>query len=152
MSGHGAPTPRDESPEPSTSTTPTPALNFEFIDAQDRNTRSQIQRHTAYHAVQQRREAGRQRLLGDGSTPRFFEWQRRSNPDSTSPTTSLSRLITPSGSTTRGYRIFEDIEQENNMMSSPSVAPVATQYTDNEEGLLQYCKLSLCYSWQDTMD
>lgn len=57
-----------------------PSLKFEFIDYQNPNTKSQIQRHTAHHAVRQRREAARQRLLRESSSgSRRFEWQRRSS-------------------------------------------------------------------------
>ena len=137
MSDHGAPAPRDDSPESSTSRTSRPALSFEFIDSQNPNTKSQIQRHTAHHAVQQRREAARQRLSRESSTPRILEWQRRSNPEGTSPPTSTSPSTTP------GPRLSDETLQKNDLTSSSSETPVSMQYTVDEEALLQYCKLPL---------
>ncbi|KIW42469.1 uncharacterized protein PV06_06017 [Exophiala oligosperma] len=48
----------------------------EFVDSQDPNVRSTIQRHTAYHSAAQRRET-RSRLLQRASQTRIFEWGRR---------------------------------------------------------------------------
>ncbi|KAI1622486.1 hypothetical protein EDD37DRAFT_651760 [Exophiala viscosa] len=48
----------------------------EFVDSQDPNVRSAIQRHTAYHSAAQRRDA-RSRLLRRSSQSRYLEWGRR---------------------------------------------------------------------------
>lgn len=61
----------------------------EFIDSQDPNVRSAIQRHTAYHAAAQRRDA-RSRLLRRSSHTRYLEWGRRTGQDADVPTSSTS--------------------------------------------------------------
>lgn len=48
-----------------------------FVDSQDQNSRSIIQRHTAHHSNAQRRDA-RLRSLSS-NRPRVLEWQRRSS-------------------------------------------------------------------------
>ncbi|KIW98891.1 uncharacterized protein Z519_00554 [Cladophialophora bantiana CBS 173.52] len=53
---------------------------IEFVDSQNPNVRSAIQRHTAYHSAAQRREA-RARLLRRSSQTRYFEWTRRPRGD-----------------------------------------------------------------------
>jgi len=122
-----------------------PFLSYEFIDSQDPNTKSQIQRHTAHHAVQQRREAARKRLLREGSTPRLLAWQRRLSSETTSSSISFSNstnslptfpptepsIVTPTDETVMNH----------NPTSSPSEqqAPAIMPYTDSEEALLQYC-------------
>ncbi|KIV77607.1 hypothetical protein PV11_09396 [Exophiala sideris] len=58
-----------------TSSTRPPNL-VEFVDSQDPNVRSAIQRHTAYHSAAQRRDA-RSRLLRRSSQSRYLEWGRR---------------------------------------------------------------------------
>jgi hypothetical protein len=64
-----------------------PGNIIEFVDSQDPNVKSAIQRHTAYHSAAQRREA-RLRSLRRGTQPRYLEWGRRpvSEPPGTSPT------------------------------------------------------------------
>ena len=84
------------SEEPSRSRTH-PCQNITFVDSQDPNRRSAIQRHTAVHSNAQRRDARLQTLRGR-SRPRFLEWQRRddsigplnSPPSSTSSTSKSS--------------------------------------------------------------
>jgi hypothetical protein len=154
MSDHGAPSPRDESSESSATRTSRPTLNYEFVDSQDPNTRSQIQRHTAHHAAQQRREAARQRLLSETSTSRLFEWQRRPDADNASPTTSSSIAGSVPRSPLREASIatvpancssvsVESI-QKHDVTSSPTeqLPPVTMTYNNVEEALLKYCKLS----------
>jgi hypothetical protein len=64
-----------------------------FVDSQDPNSRSAIQRHTAFHSNAQRRDA-RLQSLRNTSRPRLLEWQRRSDseglPIVTSQTSSTS--------------------------------------------------------------
>ena len=77
---------------------------IEFVDSQDPNVKSAIQRHTAYHSAAQRREQ-RLRSLRRGSQSRYLEWGRRpvSEPPATSPTrgsSSTSAHWTPETSTT----------------------------------------------------
>lgn len=56
-------------------TTARPSLTF--VNSQDPNSRSTIQRHTARHSNAQRRIARLQSLRGSSSRPRLLEWQRR---------------------------------------------------------------------------
>ncbi|KAH0847967.1 hypothetical protein AYO21_03666 [Fonsecaea monophora] len=62
---------------------------IEFVDSQNPNVRSAIQRHTAYHSAAQRREA-RSRLLRRSSQTRYFEWTRRPRGDAEVATSSAS--------------------------------------------------------------
>lgn len=48
-----------------------------FVDSQDPNNRSAIQRHTAHHSNAQRRDARVRSLRSD--RPRLLEWQRRTS-------------------------------------------------------------------------
>lgn len=69
-----------------------------FVDSQDPNSRSAIQRHTAHHSNAQRRNARLQSLRS--TRPRLLEWQRRpsaetvalgvTSPQSSTRSTSLS--------------------------------------------------------------
>jgi hypothetical protein len=76
-----------------------PANVIEFVDSQDPNVKSAIQRHTAYHSAAQRRDA-RLRSLRRGTQPRYLEWGRRpvseppTDPSASSSTTSSSPVIT----------------------------------------------------------
>jgi hypothetical protein len=78
-----------------------PSNIIEFVDSQDPNLRSAIQRHTAYHSAAQRRET-RSRLLRRSSQARYLEWTRRSRlntemtTSSTSSTSSVSISPAPS--------------------------------------------------------
>jgi hypothetical protein len=145
MSDRSAPTSRDDSPKSSAPRMPGPFLSYKFIDSQDPNTKSQIQRHTACHAAQQRREASRQRLLREGSTPRLLEWQRRSSPKATSSTISFSNrtnsLPTSPPTEPSVATPTDEIVMNHDLTSLPSEqrAPAITSYTDSEEALLQYC-------------
>jgi hypothetical protein len=153
MSDHGAPPSGQYSSWSPTPKMSRPSLNYEFVDSQDPNTKSQIQRHTAQHAVQQRREAARQRLLRENRTPRVFEWQRRSDAETDSLTTSPSitgslsalpptEVPVATAPTTRSSISSERI-REDDLRSSPNeqLSTVTMAYSDVEEALLKYCKL-----------
>ncbi|RVX72364.1 hypothetical protein B0A52_04569, partial [Exophiala mesophila] len=63
---------------------------IEFVDSQDPNVRSAIQRHTAYHSAAQRRDA-RTRYLQRPGRSRFLPWGRRpARGRSEQPTSSAS--------------------------------------------------------------
>ncbi|EXJ65145.1 hypothetical protein A1O7_01485 [Cladophialophora yegresii CBS 114405] len=62
---------------------------IEFVNSEDPNVRSAIQRHTAYHSAAQRREA-RSRLLRRSSQARYLEWTRRPTTDTDIATSSAS--------------------------------------------------------------
>ncbi|KAJ9605100.1 hypothetical protein H2200_010490 [Cladophialophora chaetospira] len=66
-----------------------PSNIIEFVDSQDPNVRSAIQRHTAYHSAAQRREA-RSRLLRRSSQTRYLDWTRRPRTDTDIATSSAS--------------------------------------------------------------
>lgn len=64
-----------------------------FVDSQDPNSRSAIQRHTAHHSNAQRRDARLRSLRSN--RPRLLEWQRRPSAETdalsvTSPHSSTS--------------------------------------------------------------
>ena len=64
-----------------------------FVDSQDPDSRSAIQRHTAHHSNAQRRDARLRSLRSD--RPRLLKWQRRLSAETdnfsfTSPQTSAS--------------------------------------------------------------
>jgi hypothetical protein len=159
MSDHGVPSPGDNSSKSSTPKSSRPSLNYEFIDSQDPNTKSQIQRHTAHHAVQQRREAARQRLLREGSTPRLFKWQRRPNAESTSPPSSSSIAsplpasppTEPSIAKAPADRssVPDESSQKHDLTSSPDEhqKPIIMPYTAVEEALLEYCTFCVSCRW-----
>lgn len=64
-----------------------------FVDSQDPNARSAIQRHTAYHSAAQRRYL-RSRLLRRSSSFRLFEWSRRPSQDARTSSTSSTPTST----------------------------------------------------------
>jgi hypothetical protein len=66
-----------------------PSNVIEFVNSEDPNVRSAIQRHTAYHSAAQRREA-RSRLLRRSSQARYLEWTRRPVTDADFATSSAS--------------------------------------------------------------
>ena len=59
-----------------------PTNIIEFVDSEDPNVKSAIQRHTTYHSAAQRREA-RLHSLRQGSRTRYLDWGRRQGSDST---------------------------------------------------------------------
>lgn len=130
---------------------------IEFVDSQDPNVRSAIQRHTAYHSAAQRRDA-RSRLLRRSSQTRYLEWGRRPSQNtevtpatsSTSSASSVSRSPAPSGSERPQPPSRESsgqTEQESETSTSLSetisnsgTAPVAGPGISDEESILQFCK------------
>lgn len=69
-----------------------PAQLITFVDSQDPNSRSAIQRHTAHHSNAQRRDARLRSLRSN--RPRLLEWQRRLSTD-----TDLTSNTSPQDST-----------------------------------------------------
>lgn len=72
---------------------PTGRQLITFVDSQDPNSRSAIQRHTAHHSNAQRRDARLRSLRSN--RPRLLEWQRRPSAETdalsvTSPHSSTS--------------------------------------------------------------
>lgn len=125
-----------------------PANIIEFVDSQDPNVKSAIQRHTAYHSAAQRREA-RLRSLRRGSQPRILEWGRR--PDSEPPTKATA------GSGTSATGNLEPLARSQTASSTDEVsAPVASRLcmsapgsrsisprvplSSQEEAVLRSCK------------
>lgn len=131
---------------------------IEFINSQDPNVRSAIQRHTAYHSAAQRREA-RSRLLRRSSQTRYLEWTRRPRTEtdfatsSASSASSVSMSPAPSlperpGQPTRA----SSNEQESSMpadvaaLESARVSQSPTAHvwaSDDDNAVLEFCKYSL---------
>jgi hypothetical protein len=130
-----------------------PPTIIEFVDSQDPNVKSAIQRHTAYHSAAQRREA-RLRSLRRGSQPRVLEWGRR--PLSEPPSTTVSGASTVSGSPPRltdgpteplahamTMEIMESsMEGPYPFASAPGSRSVSPRVpiTDAEDAVIQLCK------------
>lgn len=124
---------------------------IEFVDSQDPNVRSAIQRHTAYHSAAQRREA-RSRLLRRSSSSRYFEWARRpgTDPDvatsSASSASSVSMSPAPSMSERPGLRRGSSHGQESESTTSRSESASASESTPvrpsasaAEDSILHFC-------------
>lgn len=132
-----------------------PANIIEFVNSDDPNVRSAIQRHTAYHSAAQRRDA-RSRLLRRPSQNRYLEWGRRPpRPDtetattssassaSISPTRSTSRLRqghtssnpTDQGSETSQSRTASITEMDSYQLQPPPVASIV-----QDDPIIQFCK------------
>lgn len=126
-----------------------PANIIEFVDSQDPNVKSAIQRHTAYHSAAQRREA-RLRSLRRGNQPRYLEWGRRpvSEPPATSPTTRRHSTSAPrlpeSPTSSRAQPNIEVPPPLQHQLSAQS-APVSRSLTPQvpvtaeEEIIIQNC-------------
>ena len=135
---------------------PGPANIIEFVDSQDPNVKSAIQRHTAYHSAAQRREA-RLQSLRRGNQLRYLDWGSRQGTESAQPmspessSSSLSSFsafvkhqtdtIIGSPQTNPGNLLpTPDLSlsrQSSGESSIPSLKPV-------EESSLQFCRLYLC--------
>lgn len=125
-----------------------PANIIEFVDSQDPNVKSAIQRHTAYHSAAQRRDA-RLRSLRRGGSSRFLEWGRRpvSEPPATSPTAGSPTTSTSLASLTRTQTgsSFEDTPtrlRAPSFSSAPGSRSISPQVpvSAQEEAVLNQCK------------
>lgn len=123
-----------------------------FVDSQDPNSRSTIQRHTAHHSNAQRRDARLQSLRSN--RPRLLEWQRRPSVEGdtitiTSPSSSRSSAsISPAPilSTTAAapsdispelsLLVTSTLEQTSMFASGRSESPVSPL----EDEILTACK------------
>ncbi len=114
---------RDSSARPR----PPRAQVIEFIDSQDPNVKSAIQRHTAYHSAAQRREA-RIQSLRRGRQSRFLEWGRRQGAES-APAISPSSSSSPSQHTTTLQAADPDISPGSTRTSSATGLPVSEAQT-----------------------
>lgn len=128
--------------------TPGPANIIEFVDSQDPNVKSAIQRHTAYHSAAQRRDA-RLRSLRRGSQSRFLEWSRRpvSEPPTKTAISSSTTALSDPQETLSSLQSSSSSEIGEGLLNVPGVAsaphsrsnsprvPLSTQ----EEGVLQAC-------------
>lgn len=117
-----------------------------FVDSQDPNSRSAIQRHTAFHSNQQRRDA-RLQSLRNTSRPRLLEWQRRSesalpsrtNSDSSSSRSVLAAPVDKEGSHEHSLQEF-NFNEPISAMSHRDHPPSGTPTASEQENLIQYCK------------
>lgn len=155
-------TPQDENSrrEARRSSSTRPPNVVEFVDSQDPNVRSAIQRHTAYHSAAQRRDA-RSRLLRRSSQSRYLEWGRRpprleserTTSSTSSATSSLSISPAPSASErpelpSRSSSNQTDQESDVSVTQSTSVgAGEDTPLTPSpaispDDAVLHFCKCS----------
>ncbi|OAP62218.1 hypothetical protein AYL99_04421 [Fonsecaea erecta] len=167
MSSSGDPPPEDHSRggESRESSSRRSSNIIEFVDSQNPNVRSAIQRHTAYHSAAQRREA-RSRLLRRSSQTRYFEWTRRPRGDADVATSSASSAssvsISPApsipGRPEHPSRTTSD-EQETVSSSGgeaaadsaleplPSTSQIAVSADD---AVLEFFKATFCDHYQST--
>ncbi|KAK5273055.1 hypothetical protein LTR99_002448 [Exophiala xenobiotica] len=124
----------------------------EFVDSQDPNVRSAIQRHTAYHSAAQRRET-RSRLLRRSSQTRYFEWGRRpplSTETSTSSTTS-SVSMSPAPSISDRPELASASSNALDSDDNPSISVTATDSIStpgptihSDDSILQFYTANFC--------
>lgn len=125
---------------------------IEFVNSQDPNVRSAIQRHTAYHSAAQRRDA-RSRLLRRSSQSRYLEWGRRpprGDADTTTASSASSASISPAPSTERPRQDrtssnLTDQESETSQSRSASITEMeasvpSSKSIPEDDAILQFCK------------
>ncbi|KIV94238.1 hypothetical protein PV10_02024 [Exophiala mesophila] len=130
---------------------------IEFVDSQDPNVRSAIQRHTAYHSAAQRRDA-RTRYLQRPGQSRFLPWGRRpARGRSEQPTSSASSVsslsISPVPSIERpadqSRSSSNPLDQDSQASNSRSASLPDTDTTLSvsvstnnvrDEAVLEFCK------------
>lgn len=133
-----------------------PSNIIEFVDSQDPNVRSAIQRHTAYHSAAQRREA-RSRLLRRSSQTRYLDWTRRPRTEPEIATSSASSAS--SVSISPATSVLERSEQPTRATSAeraggstaeqgvgePASESTSSQVgTSRDEQVLNFCKYRPC--------
>jgi hypothetical protein len=130
-----------------------PANIIEFVDSQDPNVKSAIQRHTAYHSAAQRRDA-RLRSLRRGNQSRYLEWGRRpvSEPPDKTPSgnqTSGPAMIAPGSHGTTTKTQSSELSDLSPSLLGPPTSTSAPQsrsisprvpLSAREESILQSCK------------
>ena len=128
-----------------------------FVDSQDPNVKSAIQRHTAYHSAAQRREA-RMQSLRRGTQSRYLDWGRRQGSESVQPRSPESSSSSPylqssaiQGSdtvpgslSTSSASLFPRAQPlPQSRRSSGSSSPTPPTLTSAEDAILQFCRLYL---------
>ena len=130
-----------------------PSNIIEFVDSQDPNVRSAIQRHTAYHSAAQRREA-RSRLLRRSSQTRYLGWTRRTGGDadvatssassassvSKSPAPSLPERKEPSSHTSSNERVGVTTEQAAAEPATETLSATSQAMISADASVLEFCK------------
>ncbi|EXJ81475.1 hypothetical protein A1O3_07767 [Capronia epimyces CBS 606.96] len=144
---------------------------IEFVDSQDPNVRSAIQRHTAYHSAAQRRDA-RSRLLRRSSQTRYLEWGRRHQQSteatpatsSASSASSVSRSPAPSGpegpeaaSRTTSNQTEQESEISTSLsetMSNTGTTSIGGPAISDNDSILQFYRSTFCEhsSYRDIFD
>lgn len=132
---------------------------IEFVNSQDPNVRSAIQRHTAYHSAAQRRDA-RTRYLQRPGQSRFLPWGRRpGRGHSEQPTSSASSVsslsISPVPSIERpadqSRSSSNPLDQDSQASNSRSESLAETQTTPSvsvstnnfrDDAVLEFCKFT----------
>lgn len=130
---------------------------IEFVNSQDPNVRSAIQRHTAYHSAAQRRDA-RSRLLRRSSQSRYLEWGRRpprGDADTTTTSSASSASISPAPSTERPRQSGTssnptDQESETSQSRSDSIVEMELSQppplsTPQDDPIIQFYSSTFCH-------
>lgn len=129
---------------------------IEFVDSQDPNVRSAIQRHTAYHSAAQRRDA-RTRYLQRPGQSRFLPWGRRTareNNDqpvssaSSNSSVSISPVPSIERATNRSRGSSHALDQDSQGSNSRSASLAETETTQSatilstsrDDAILEFCK------------
>ena len=126
---------------------------IEFVDSRAPDSRSTIQRHTAYYSAARRRRA-RSSLLRPAGHSRYLEWLRNPSSDnaqvtpSSSSTSSASASPSPlplelrSGRIIRGGHMSQQTAPSSRS-SEAETAVVLDPLTPLEESVLEYCMILL---------
>jgi hypothetical protein len=137
---------------------------IEFVDSQDPNVKSAIQRHTAYHSAAQRREA-RLQSLRQGGQSRYLEWGRRHGTSSAPVASSEDSASSSSYSLVPDARLQSSGSSRTNLLAAntPEARPqtlsretsgesTASTLTPVEETVLQFCRFYLRVQHQLSSD
>lgn len=124
---------------------------IEFVDSQDPNVKSAIQRHTAYHSAAQRREA-RLKSLRRSNQSRFLEWGRRQgtgdappvSPSSSASSLPLSPVVSLQGTErptgvlpTGGENISPPSSELQSLATTPSRESTTSNWSSAEDALIE---------------
>lgn len=124
-----------------------------FVDSQDPNSRSTIQRHTAHHSNAQRRDA-RLQSLRSTNRPRILRWSRRQSADvlpvtspasshsssSISPLPPAQQAQPPGDDSSSTPPVVTSEIQSADLIRPPSAAPTVDRFSPQRESAIQYCE------------
>lgn len=116
-------------------------IRITFVDSQDPNSRSTIQRHTAHHSNAQRRQARLEILRRD--RPRVLEWTRRANSADVLSVTSAS-----SSASSSSISPLPITQPANSTVDEPTTTTGVPSRSSNpsspeRQSAIRYCKLDV---------